>query len=406
MLKLLYFSPRECWPTNTGARLRDYHLAQQLARRCSVTYLGLRDYGESGGLEVRGDASFARHVLLVRERSYTAGKLLRGLVGPAPVTVLNYSSASIASELAKLLEEGSFDVVQIEGVHLVEYVPVIRRARSHPVLIADWHNIESELMRRYGEQARNPVRRMVAIRTARLLERAEERLLQGCDAHVVVSERERKKLAGRFPGARIHVVGNGVDVAHYAGTREGSDGGLDLVFAGSMDYHANVDAAIWFVREIWPALRGAAPGLSFTVVGRNPGPEVRALASTDVRITGTVDDVRPFYARALAVVVPLRVGSGTRLKILEAMAAGVPVISTRLGAEGLDADDGTNILLADTPQEFAAGVRLLLSSPETGRALARAGGEMVRRSYDWGIQAARLWGVIEGTRGKSTCAGG
>ena len=148
-----------------------------------------------------------------------------------------------------------------------------------------------------------------------------------------------------------------------------------------MDYSANVDAAVWFVNDIWPELPPNS-ALTFSIVGRDPKPEVRALAGDRVRVTGTVPDVRPYYAGALAAVVPLRIGSGTRLKILEAMAAGIPVISTRLGAEGLDLEDGTHLLLADSAGEMIAAVSRLAASPELWLRLSRSGREVVSRLYD------------------------
>jgi len=152
-----------------------------------------------------------------------------------------------------------------------------------------------------------------------------------------------------------------------------------------MDYHANIDAVIWFSRSIWPGIARSYPGLQFTIVGRNPTPAVRALASDRIHVTGTVDDVRPFYASAIAAVVPLRSGSGTRLKILEAMAAGVPVVSTRLGAEGIVAENDVHLLLADSGPEIAAAVRRVASSAETRTRLSQVARALVRSAYDWSV---------------------
>jgi sugar transferase (PEP-CTERM/EpsH1 system associated) len=396
-MKILYFSPRECWPLTTGARLRDYHLARQLALKSTVQYLGLRQPGDPPPEEPPADAGFERVFTLTKERSYTASKLIRGLSGPLPVTILNFWSPAVASKLGTVLEDGQFDAVQMEGVHLYRYLPVIRASRSRPVILADWHNIESELMWRYSEMAPDMARRLFAKRTAHLIERAERRLLAECDAHTVASERERKTLSVRVPQATIQAVPNGVDVGYYSPVAAGRENASkddsakeEVLFVGSMDYHANIDAAAWFARQVWPELRRKHPELSFTIVGRNPSAEVRALASDGVTVTGAVEDVRPYYARALAVVAPLRVGSGTRLKILEAMACGAPVVSTRLGAEGLDLSDDENILLADSVPEIVEAVTRLISLPQVGRSLAEAGRKLVQQQYDWSILGARL----------------
>ncbi len=392
-MRILYFSPRQCWPRDTGAKLRDYYLASQLAARCPVTYLGLRDPAEASS-EPPADSGFAAYHAVEREATYTVSKLVRGLIGPTPLTVLNYSSARVSRILADILQAGSFDAVQIEGVHLSAYLPVIRAAASRPVILSDWHNIESEILHRYSQVNPSPMRRAYAWRTASLLEAAETQLLDACDVHTVTSEREHGRLQARNPAAEIHVVPNGVDVQYFAAPE--TDPGAprtSLLFAGSMDYSANVDAAVWFVNDIWPELSRQHPALSFTIVGRDPKPEVRALAADRVRVTGTVPDVRPYYAGALAAVVPLRFGSGTRLKILEAMAAGIPVISTRLGAEGLDLEDGAHLLLADSASEMIAAVSRLAASPELWLRLSRSGREVVSRLYDWRALAENLYRI-------------
>lgn len=391
-MRILYFSPRQCWPRDTGAKLRDYYLASQLAARCPVTYLGLRDPSEASSEPPAAESRFAAYHAIERESTYTVSKLVRGLIGPTPLTVLNYSSAPVSRIMSEILEAGSFDSVQIEGVHLSAYLPVIRAASSRPVIFSDWHNIESEILHRYSQVNPSPLRRAYAWRTANLLEGAEMQLLGACDVHTVTSERERERLQTRNPAAEIHVIPNGVDVQYFGG-QEFDPGAArtNLLFSGSMDYSANVDAVIWFVNDIWPELSRQNPALSFTIVGRDPKPEVRALAADRVSVTGTVPDVRPYYSGSLAAVVPLRFGSGTRLKILEAMAAGIPVISTKLGAEGLDLEDGTHLLLADSASEMTAAVSRLAASPELWMRLSRAGREVVSRLYDWRALTENLY---------------
>lgn len=401
-MRILYLATRECWPLTTGARLRDYHLARQLASRCSLAFVALHDPKGTESEKPPEDAGFAEHLILPRGRSYTPQKLLRGLTGPTPVTVLNYYSPKAGAALAGILERGNYDAVQIEGVHLMGYLPVLQAAQSRPAILADWHNVESDLMWRYAAGEPGLARRLAARRTAQLIERAEDRLLADCQVHTVTSESDRRKLVARNQSVRIDVVPNGVDTAHYSdpemiGAREKAAGGGipegSILFVGSMDYHANIDAAVWFVRQIWGQIHDRHPGLSLLIVGRNPSPEVRALSTESVIVTGTVEDVRPYYARALAAVVPLRVAGGTRLKIPEAMAAGVPVVSTRIGAEGLEVEDGESILLADTPGEVASAIEALVLSTEVRNRLARAGRALVAERYDWPALGEQLFRI-------------
>ena len=399
-MRVLYFAPHQLWPNNTGGRLRDYHLARQLAARSSVTFVEMRHAGEAPHM-LPDDSALASVVTLDKDRAYAPYKILRGLAGPTPVTVLNCWSPRSASRLADVLRSSRFDTVQMEGVHLMEYLPIIQEAPGRPAIVVDWHNIESELMWRYAETTDNWAKKLAAKRTAKLIERAEDRLLDTCATHTVTSERERQRLLARCPCANIHVIPNGVDASYYsakeiaeASRRTGErDSKKTILFVGSMDYHANIDAVTWFSRAAWPQIARNHPEIHFTIVGRDPAPEVRALTSDRIHVTGTVDDVRPFYPSAVAAVVPLRSGSGTRLKILEAMAAGVPVVSTRMGAEGIEAEHEVHLLLADSGSEIAAAVRRVASSAETRTRLSQAARALVYRVYDWSVIGKRLFGI-------------
>lgn len=311
--------------------------------------------------------------------------------------MLNFSSDAMRAELDRLLRSETFDLVQIEGVHLYSYLSTIARAPRPPRVVADWHNIDSELIRRYCQNL--PVlfpRRWYAMRTAGLVQNLERRLLETCDAHLVCSERERQALSTRAPSAQIRVVENGVDTSAFRPDRAGPlRKRRDLVFVGSMDYHANIDAALYFSREIWPMLRQRRPDLRFVIVGSRPVREIVALGrQPGIVVTGTVDHVAPYYQDALAAVVPLRVGSGTRLKVIEAMAAGVPVISTRLGAEGLTVADGEDLVLADTPDAFVAAVLTIAGNDAEWTRLASAG-RLAAGRYDWSGIGGRLYEYYE-----------
>jgi glycosyltransferase involved in cell wall biosynthesis len=401
-MKSLYFASHKIWPLNSGARLRDYQLAQQLAVRSSVTFVEMLPVSE-GHQNPPGDAVFADIVTLEKDETYSLSKIVKGLAGPVPLTVLNCWSPQSASQLADVLRFRQFDTVQVEGVHLMEYLPIIQGAPGSPAIIVDWHNIESEIMWRYAKTTRNWAKKIAAGRTAKLIERAEGRLLETCATHTVTSERERRKLLARYPGANIRVIPNGVDVGYYSGkgiahacSRSGQhESNPTILFVGSMDYHANIDAVIWFSRTVWPEIARNHPDLQFTIVGRDPAPEVRALESDRIHVTGTVEDVRPFYASALAAIAPIRSGSGTRLKILEAMAAGVPVVSTRLGAEGIEVEDGVHLLLADTGSEIAAAVHRIASSEEMRSRLSQAARGLVRGVYDWSAIGNELCALHE-----------
>ena len=394
-MRVLYFSPRICWPTTSGAHLRDFYFARQLARNAQLTYIGLVSgdaAAEAEELRQRLEPQNGTEVIaLHRDKSYKGSNLVRGMLGPVPLNVLNFTSERVLAELDGILRERNFEVTQIENMHLIAYARRIRETAPRTRLILDWHNIESEILARYAENDRNPLRAMYAKRTAELSRNVENDLLRLCDAHTVCSERERQALLARAPGARIEVVGNGVDCDFFAeaDAKDGARG--DVLFMGRMDYHANIDAALYFAREVWPLVRQRRPELRLVIVGAQPAAQVLALRKEGITVTGTVEDVRPFYRGALVSVVPLRVGGGTRLKVLEAMAAGTPVVSTSLGAEGLAVTVGKDILIADTPEAMADAIVSLQAQSPPWQELVANGRRSVRERYDWEVVGEVLW---------------
>lgn len=372
-----------------------------LSEHAQVSLLAFVHNGEPAAIP----ENFYERVLTVRRKpGYTFTKILQGAVSGTPLPILNYTTDSMKQALAGVLGETAFDIVQVESIHLMGYLPIIRAAPSRPLIVCDWHNIESELMSRYGEREGNLLRRAYAKRTARLMRDFERRALDEFDAQTTVSERDADHLRKLDSKARIFVIENGVDAANYSNEQLDQayaawrpqqaprDSGNRIVFVGSMDYHANIDAALSFSRAVWPRLRERKPELTFTIVGRDPSPEVRELASLPgMEVTGTVNDVRPYYRDAIAAVVPLRVGGGSRLKILEAMAAGVPVVSTTLGAEGLEVEHDGNILIADTNEKMIEAIIKLIEQPEQREQFSDAGRVLVSNRYDWTTVGANLF---------------
>jgi glycosyltransferase involved in cell wall biosynthesis len=300
----------------------------------------------------------------------------------------------MARVIESLAAGRKFDVVQCEGTHLAAYMPVVRSSMPGVPIIFDWHNIESEGMLRYAELTSSVPRAAYARMTARRLAAVERKLLTETYGHTVCSEREQKQLNAISPGARIAVIGNGVDAEHLTALAASGDR-RRIVFVGLMAYHANIDAVIWFVRNAWPGIRREHSDKILTIVGANPAPSVLALASEDgVEVTGTVPDVRPYYAEAYAAIAPLRTGAGTRLKIVEAMAAGVPVVSSAIGAEGLDVVDGRDILLAETAEDWRHAFTKLRDDAFRQN-IVRGGRRTAELGYDWKMLRGVLVKIYE-----------
>ena len=392
-MRILFISPRQCWPPLSGAKLRDYHLARALGQQTDLTYVHYLDPGASR--LTREDLPFCREVIYIpKPPAYTPSVITRGLVGRWPLPVLNYTSAEMVTALSESLSSNRYDLIHLDSIHMMGCLERITAALgSKPLVVYDWHNIESEIMRRYGLTASSPLHRFYAALTARKLERLEHSILTTALGHIVCSDREQQQLLNLAPRARIAVLNNGVDTGYFSEPAPEVIRNR-IVFVGSMNYRPNIEAAVAFTNAVWPKLRERLPGCCLTLVGAKPDAAVLALRQVDgVEVTGTVPDVRPYYQAALAAIVPLRTGGGTRLKILEAMAAGVPVVSSEMGIEGLGVESGKNILLAH-PDDREAWIRALTDLAESElrrRALAVAAKQLVEQHYDWKMLGQSLY---------------
>ncbi|MDZ7639320.1 MAG: glycosyltransferase [Bryobacterales bacterium] len=393
-LRVLVLSPRQCHPVTSGAKLREYYFLRALGEGGEVLLAAFADPNAEAPLTE--DLPFCHHFRYVpKPPAYRPHQLLQGAFGKWPLPILNYTSAAMADAAEEICQRHPPDLIQLESIHMIRCASALSERGIKAPVVYNWHNIESELMFRYAETARSATRKLYASLTARKMRRVEADILHHAFGHLVCSERERQILLEIAPQARIAVVENGVDCDHFAPDAFDHEEAAEpaktgapasVVFVGSMDYFPNAEAAIWFAREIWPHLHQRLPNLRFFIVGARPPESVQALRDIPgVTVTGTVDSVKPYYRNALAAVVPLKTGGGTRLKILEAMAAGTPVVSTALGAEGLSLRPGEHYLLAgsDGPDEWVEHLQALSSTPEMRRAIAAQGLELVRSRYDW-----------------------
>ena len=285
----------------------------------------------------------------------------------------------LVATVSRLIDSGEVDVCVADFLAAAPSVPLGGRV---PTLLFQ-HNVEHQIWKRLAQTERRPLRRALLEIEWRKTRRYEARACARASLTVAVSEPDRAMLAELAPDARIHAVPTGVDTAYFA---PGAAPEIPhrLVFTGSMDWYPNEDAVMQFLDAVLPAIRRAVPGVSLTVVGRSPSARLRAAAkAADVRVTGTVADVRPHVAEAAVCVVPLRVGGGTRLKIFEALSMAKAVVSTAVGAEGLPLVPGEHYLCADEPADFARAVIALLRDPARRRRLGAAGRDLVQARYAW-----------------------
>jgi len=294
------------------------------------------------------------------------------------------------STLDLLFSQDHYDAVVFEsalasGYHLSEHVKVI----------LDQHNIEFELLQRAYLHETAWLRKWYNWWESRLVKPVEVELCRGADAIVVTSERERLLLKSILPPSKIEVVSNGVDIEYFHGNCSEQEVDGRIVFTGSMAYYPNVEAVLFFAQKCWPLVREHIPGAIWQIVGKDPLPAVRKLAELPgITVTGSVADVRPYFAEARVAIVPLQIGGGTRIKILEAMAMRKAVVSTSLGCEGLSVVPGKHLIVADQPEVFAQAVIELLNNAEKRQALGTAGRAMVEAEYSWEKCGTRLLELV------------
>lgn len=389
-MKVLFLTPQLPYSPRKGTALRNFHLIANLALCHEVHLLSFAEQSppQEAAEALREMEAYCRHAVTVPVPPHPMSRRWRYLLlSQRPDMAIRLWSPPFAAALGHLLEQDGFDIVQVEGIEMAPYIPLVAALpRGRPRIVFDEHNTEYLLQRRAFEIAIRHPRRWAGAAYSFLqwlkLRRYEREACRAADHVLVVSEKDRQGLLALAPGLATTVVPNGVDTMSFSFPRPRPPG-TELVFIGTMDFRPNVDAMIWFCTQILPRIRREVPRVRLSIVGRSPSPAVRALAGADVVVTGEVDDVRPYLAAAAAYVVPLRFGGGTRFKVLEALAAGVPTVSTRFGAEGIGVAHQRELLLADDAEGFAQEVVRLLREPELGEELAQAGRVLVERDFDW-----------------------
>jgi glycosyltransferase involved in cell wall biosynthesis len=365
-----------------------------LARTQRVSLLSLSDAEPASGDSLSATEQYCERVEVVRNPRAGGLAAKRGLQLASIASTRSYERlmhehADVQRALDSWLSREHFDVVQFEFPYMSGY-RVRGYGVSRPMLCLDEHNIEYDMLRRVARSEAGLLRRAycaLAWRKLRAEERQSWRRMDGC---VVTSSRDIALLARDAPNAARAIVPNGVDVDYFKRPPGAASDPATLLFFGAMDYFPNTDAALYFVREVLPIIAAARPEVRVRIVGRNPPASVVALAGERVKIIGLVGDVRTEITRASVVIAPLRLGGGTRLKILEAMSMGASVVSTSLGAEGLELGHEREILVGDTPQAFAAATLRLLAAPELRDALGARARARVACDYSWADAVARL----------------
>ena len=393
-MRILWLNSGLLLPLDKGGKLRTWHLMRHLAQRHAITYLSFAD-PSSTQAERDGMREVCEHLEVIPRTDPAKGSIAfyadaaSRVVDRLPYAVGKYRSAAYRRALTHLLEHGHFDLIVCDFL-----VPAVNLPATLPCpAVVFTHNVEAEIWRRHHERQTNPIARLLYRQQWQRMLQFEAATLRRFDLVLAVSDADRQTLQRLYPAdlrAPVFTVATGVDPSFFA-PRDEAPRSNHLVFTGSMDWIPNEDAMKHFCHEILPLVRAHEPTTTVSIVGRAPTPAVQRLAEIPgVEVTGRVDDVREYIARAAAYVVPIRIGGGTRLKIFEAMAMAKAVVSTTVGAEGLPVTDGQDVVIADAPAAFADAIVALLRDPSRRARLERAARNLVVARYDWSAVSGQL----------------
>jgi polysaccharide biosynthesis protein PslH len=410
-MRILWVKADKLLPVQNGGNIRTYHVLRHLSERHQLTF-----YSYYGGTP---DPDYERELQrqLPGAMAVCTGKrelsgIARGfdylahLGAQPPYAVSRFADDRVQKQLQDWFREQRFDVAVCDFLDAAINFPP--RLNIPSVLFQ--HNVESEIWRRHADTAGNPVKKMMYRMEFRKMLRYERAAVRKFQHVIAVSENDRALMTKWVDGDRVTVVPTGVDLAQYRPASNRLDAFAPLVtFVGAMDWEPNVDGVEYFCGEVWPAIKAEVPQARFRIVGRNPDRRVQKWASNSINndnsieVTGRVPSVVEHLYQSAVVIVPLRIGGGTRLKIYEAMATAKAVVSTTVGAEGLDVHHGRDIMLADDPCSFAQAVIMLLRDPELRRRYEKAAAETAA-NYDWSAIGERFSGVLQSVAEKKSPA--
>jgi len=383
-MRLLWLKTDLLHPIDKGGKIRSYYMLRELKKLHHVTYLALDDGTAAPDAVERAD-EYCHDLIRIPHRTSEKlslsffSDLARNTWSPLPYAVQKYQSLEFSRRLEK--EHGKADVVVCD--FLFPSVNIPDRLSCPSVLFQ--HNVEALIWQRHVEVQRNRPARLYFRSQWRRMKVFERTACQKFDVVVAVSAQDRTLMEYEYAAPLVREIPTGVDTEYFCPSRSVEPDPYHLVFSGSMDWLPNDDAMKYFCRDILPRVRARLPRVTVTIVGRNPFPGVEALARENsfIRVTGRVEDVRPYIDEASVYVIPLRIGGGTRLKVFEAMAMEKPIVSTSIGVEGLPVVDGKDVLIADEPQAFADAVVHLLRNRDVGRQIGMAAAAKVRTQFGW-----------------------
>lgn len=389
-MNILYLCHRFPYPPRRGGKIRPYQMIRHLSQTHQVTVASLVRSDQEAE-DAKGLAPYCAHYEIGRVyEGVQTLRMLAHLPTQTPSSMGYFYSPELARNIGDLLARQNFDLIFVHCSSVAQYVENVRGIPK----ILDFGDMDSQKWLDYARYKAFPVSLGYRIE-GKKLERAERQLATRFDMCTVITRAEWETLEGYGAAAASDWFPNGVDSAYFSPTEEPYDPDA-IVFVGRMDYYPNQESVLDFCSKVLPRLRLERPALKFTIAGADPSPAIRRLANLPgVTVTGSVPDVRPYLRRAALMVAPLKIARGTQNKILEAMATGIPVVTSPVAAGGIDASSPEHFLVASTPEDYVATIFRVLDDPVERARLAHAGRARMLSHHAWDKSMQRLDGIIE-----------
>lgn len=395
-MRILIITNNVPYPPNSGLTLRVYNLLYRLAKKHEIWLATFTPEDQDPNGLAHLNSICKGVVTSVFQNSGAIDnpiEMLLYLIRGTPPNIRLYKSHDLIGKIIKLVTQIDFDIIQIEDSHMSAYFDILPKS-VHQRTLLTFIDVNFHKFERLVELEPKRSRKVRVWLHSRMMRRWEPSYAEKFARCIAMSDSDQSILQEANPKLKIEVIPNGVDTKGYQPLAR-SENATAIIFVGNMAYRPNIDAVSYFCHTIYPRIKAEFPQAEFWIVGKDPAPEVEALGGNGVRVTGQVEDLLPYYRNSAVSVVPLRAGGGTRLKILESMALGRPVVATSIGCEGLNVIHGKHILIADDPEQFAEYTLQLLRNMSLWIKTVREARELVVNHYDWDVIAHNLEKLYE-----------
>ena len=390
-MRILQIVPQIPYPLDNGARIGVFNITKYLALRGhSITMLAL---SQKEGFKPRELEKYCHLEVISKDTQNRVAGMFFNLFSQKPYTISKYDSLGAKQRLKEIMSQGKIDIVHVDHLHIAAYGKFLKAEWGVPIVLRE-HNVENTIWKRFYQLQNNPLIKAYAFFQYKKVTAYEKMMCQSFDRILVNTKEDQERIKKLNPHIKISIIPGGVDTSYFF-PQLIEEEPYTITFVGSMDWAANIDGVLWFVEKVFPLIQQKYPRMKLCLVGSNPVKKINILKSAFIDVRPNVPDVREYIAKAKVFVVPLRIGGGMRLKILEAFAMQRAVVSTSVGCEGIEVENNRELMIADDEHDFAQQVVSLLSDREKRVRLGKQGYDLVKRKYSWEKVAESFEAVYE-----------